>query len=166
MGFSVNGNYGITRLIDAMTRFAQPGSGPSYLRVKKFNDAPQPQSPVYAQMGFTFTPTASGAATGFTDYQIDPPPVMRLISMHNLAMAVAAGTNLREGARDILISNTFVQANMAIRGLTDPKQVFEDVTTLGIVANGIIVSIESVMPDYAYGVPATWTIKGNANELR
>jgi hypothetical protein len=160
------GNFGITRIMDNMNRFAQAGNGPSFLRVKNFNDSPQPQSPAYAQLGFTFTPTFSGGLKGFTDYQIDPPPVMRLISMHNLAMAVAAGTNLREGARDILISNTFVLANMQIRGFTDPKQVFEDVTTLGIVANGIIVSIESVMPDYAYGQAASWTIRGNANELR
>jgi hypothetical protein len=163
---SIAGGYGLARIIDSMTRFSQPGSGPSFLRVKNFNDSPSPQSPVYAQLGFTFTPTATGALTGFTDYQIDPPPVMRLISMHNLAMAVAAGTNLREGARDILISNTFVMANMAIRGLTDPKQVFEDESTLGIVANGIIVSIESIMPDYAYGSAITWTIRGNANEIR
>jgi hypothetical protein len=118
-------------------------------------------------MGFAFTPTASGAtSTGFTDYLIDPPPVMRLLSMHNIAMARQAGIQLYQGARDILINDIFVRQQMELRGFTDPKLVFEDDTTLGIVANGIIVSIEQVMPDYAYGAPATWTLRGNANEIR
>lgn len=163
---SVLGGYGLTRVIDSLSRFQQPGNGPAFLRVKNFADAPNPQTPINAQLGFAFTPTASGALTGFTDYQIDPPPVMRLLSMHNIGQAAAAGIKLFYGARDILISDTFVRQQMALRNFTDPKQVFEDATTLGIIANGIVIDIVSCMPDYAYGSSITWSLLGNANEIR
>jgi hypothetical protein len=170
MGSSTFGNYGVRAAIDNLTRFLKPGADNDvcFLRVKNFTE----KGPV-AQMGFTFSPTASGAFTGYTDYQIDPPPVIRMISMHNLGMAAQAGIQLRVGARDILISQTFVLAQMMFRKdgngnpFTNFRQVFEDPSTLGIVANsGIIVSIESIMADLAYGQPATWTIRGNANEIR
>lgn len=161
--------YGLTNLIDNYSRYIRPsgGGGVAWLRVKKFIDSTQPP-PIQAQMGFTFTPTASGAMSGYTDYQIDPPPVVRLISMHNLGQAAQAGIQLREGARDILISNSFVLANMQARGFTDPRQVFNDPSTVGLVVNEgkLIVSFDSVMPDYAYGGPATWSCFGNANEIR
>lgn len=163
-------NYGLTQQIDNLIRFLGPGNGGdiAFLRVRNFVEV----GPVQ-QMGFTFTPTASGAQTGYTDYQIDPPPVIRTISMHNLGMAAAAGSNLRVGAKDVLISNTFVLAQMQIRKdasgnlFTDARQVFEDPSTICILASDKLqISIDRVMPDFAYGQPATWTISGNANELR
>lgn len=164
MGNSVYGGFGITRVLDQMLRFNRPGGQGDYaaLRVKNFTDQDTP----YAQMGFIFTPSASGALVGYTDYRIDPPPIIRLISMHNLGMANQAGIKLLEGARDVMITDTFVEAQMIVRGFTDPKQVFEDVHTIGIIANGLLISIDSVMPDYAYGNAITWLIRGNANELR
>lgn len=165
---SVFGNYGITRLMDQMGRSLRPGPAGDicFLRVKNFNPTAGP----VAQMGFTFTPTASGALSGFTDYQIDPPPLaLRLVSMHNLGQASQAGIQLRAGARDILISNTFVQANMILRKLTSLRAVFEDPSTVGLVVDGgkTMVSFDgSVMPDIAYGTPSTWNIIGNANEIR
>lgn len=163
--YSVFGNYGLTRVMDSMTRFLRPGTdhGICFLRVKNFVES----GPVQ-QLGFSFTPTASGALSGFTDYQIDPPPSIQVVSMHNIGQAVLAGIQLRLGARSVLISHTFVAANMILRGFTDPRQVFEDKSTLGIVINNgrTILSIEAVMPDLAYGSAASWTLTGNANEIR
>lgn len=162
---SVFGNYGLVRIMDSMTRFLRPGTHDAlaFLRVRNFTET----GPVQA-LGFSFIPTASGAQSGFTDYQIDPPPAIILVSMHNLGMAAQANIQLRMGARSILISDTFVRANMQLRSFTDPRKVFEDASTLGIVINNFktIVSIEAVMPDLAYGHAATWSITGNANEIR
>ena len=165
----MSSSYGITRLIDGQLRFLQPGGQQDFaaLRVKKFADS-APNVPVYSQLGFIFTPTSPNpATTGFTDYRIDPPPVVRLLSVRNLTEANALGVKLLAGARDVLISETFVRAQMTLRNFTDPKQVFEDDTTVGIIVNNkIIVSLDSIMPDYAFGNSVTWTIRGNASELR
>ena len=86
--------------------------------------------------------------------------------MHNLAMAVQSGIALRQGARIVMVSNTFVaQRALQLGFQADPKQVFEDPTVIGIVVNGLIVSIESVVVDYTYGESATWHILGNAADV-
>lgn len=157
--------YGLRAAFDSYNRFVRAGRNNdiSFLRVKNFVES----GPV-AQMGFTFTPTTSGALTGYTDYQIDPPPVMRPISMHNMGMAAQAGISLRAGSLDILISHTFVLSQMALRGFVDPRDVFRDPSTLGIVVNHgkQIVSIEFYLPDVAYGEPISWSCLGNANDIR
>lgn len=161
--YSVFGNYGLVRIMDSMSRFLRPGTvhALAFLRVKNFTE----QGPVQ-QLGFSFTPTASGAQSGYTDYQIDPPPSVQFVSMHNIGMAAQANIQLRLGARNILISHTFVAANMAARNFTDPRQVFNDPSTVGIIINNFktLVSIETYMPDIAYGSPATWSVMGNAVE--
>lgn len=160
---SVNGNFGIRRLLDQQLRFMKPGPD-TWLRVKNFNDVGQD----YAEMGFAFVPSASGAQTplGYTDLKIWPQPVVRLMSMHNVAQAQAAGMSLREGSRIVMVSHTWVSKRQAEMGYSNPRQVFEDPSVIGLVTENVIVSIESLMPDYAYGVYTSWHIQGNSNELQ
>lgn len=159
---SVNGNFGIRRLIDSQMRWMKAGQ-PAYLRVKNFNDSNQD----FAEMGFLFTPSATGAVqpVGYVDLWITPQPLNKLVSMHNLGQAAQAGIALRQGARQISISHSWVKAQANASGLTNPKDVFESPSVVGIVTSSLIVSIESVVPDTTYGQYVIWHLMGNVSDL-
>ena len=155
------GSFGIRRIIDQQLRFRGPGSA-AWLRVKNFTDPSN-----VTDHGFIYTPPASGnQQAGYTDYPIQPPPVVQQVSMHNLGMAAAAGVNLREGARNIMITQTWVEAQKQIRNLKSDRQVFEAPEVIGIVTADLLVSIEYAYPDHAYGHLVNWYLLGNASELK
>lgn len=167
MGSAIFGNFGIRRLIDQQLRFLRSGgqNDTVFIRYKNFNDNNQP----YSWMGFAFTPTASGGTykPGYTDFLISPPPTIRLVSMHNLGMAAQAGMNLRKGARSLMVSQTFVKAQMQLMGFSEPRQVFEDTSVIGLIVGknaSIVLSIESVFPDYIWGSESVWHLLCNGIE--
>lgn len=163
---SIFGNYGLRRVMDQQLRFLRPAED-AYGALRVSNTTVTPATQQFSQMGFEFTPTASGGpAVGFTDLRIDPPPVAIMLSMHNVAMAQSAGFALRAGARDVFISNTWVEQRQLEMGYVEGRQVFEDPSVIGIVVNRVIVSVMSILPDYAFGRVVGWHIYGSANELR
>lgn len=157
------GAFGIRRLVDQQLRCLGAGAA-AWLRVKNFDDSGQD----YAEMGFIYVPPLTGAqiAKGYSDIPITPQPVIRLMSMHNLAMAQAASIALRAGAREVMLSHTWVQAQQLANGFSTPQQVFQAKNVIGIVTESLILSIESFLPDYAYGKIITWQLKCNTEELQ
>ena len=149
--------YGMRRLVDAHQRFMRL-SGPVYLRMRNFDD---PQEQPWAQYGFAISP--SGSDVGTTDILIEPQPSWRTVSMHNIGMSQG---KLRFGAKEFLISHTFVRAQMSVQGLSDATLVWRGARVVGLVENGLLCSIEQYIPDMLAGDVVTWIITANVGELR
>jgi hypothetical protein len=174
MGGAIFGNYGIRRLVDQNQRFFRSGLQ-TWLRIKNF-----PDNPAFADMGFQYVPAATGdqVPTGTTDILIDPPPSVLPISMHTIAMAVAAGSELRAGARNVTLSHTWVvdQMNAAwfqnmvanntppLNAL-DPTLVFRGPLIVGIVTDNLLLEIVDYTHKDAFALPMTWFLQCNASEL-
>jgi hypothetical protein len=169
---AIFGNFGLRRLMDQNMRFMRGGLT-AWLRIKNFQD-----SEAFADMGFQYVPSITGAAvpTGTSDILIDPPPSVRLISMHTIAMAQAAGASLLAGARIVTISHTWVEAQMLQDWFTTmcsensldptiPEYVFRGPSVLGIVTDRLLLQQVDVTHEEIYGVPHTWFVKCNASEL-
>lgn len=163
---ALNMTYGIRRIFDANQRFLQPGLA-TYLRVRNFAD---PQTQPWAQYGFSISPSGS-AQTGTTDILIDPPPSHRMVSMHNIAMSAG---KLRFGAREIIVSHTFVLQQMDAWNLQDPTLVFRGPNIVGFVLAlsatapqiNTLASIEQYSADVVAGDILAWVCLCNCNELR
>lgn len=150
---------GIQRLIDCSQRFYQASSSPVFLRVKNFVD-----NSTVEDLGFTFTP--SGAANvGTTDFLIDPTPGMQMMSMHNLAMAQMSQIAVREGARILTISHSWVAARQAKMGYDVPERVFNDKSVVGIVTGNYLFQIVSFIHQDAYGGILTWKVTVNTTDI-
>lgn len=150
---------GIQRLIDCSQRYYQASSSPVFLRVKNFVD-----NPTVEDLGFTYTPSGNNGV-GTTDYLIDPTPSVILMTMHNLAMAQMANVAVREGARIITISNTWVAARQALMGYDQPERVFNDKSVVGIVCGNFLFQIVSFIHQDAFGGILTWKVTVNTTEI-
>ena len=159
MGFQgLNIGCGLRRLIDQQMRYVNAARGPIYMRFRNFDP---PQDSMYAQLGYTISP--SGSATGTTDVLINPPPGTKLVSMHNIGMSSG---KLRFGARDWVISHTFIGLQQLALGLATPEELWLSKKLVGIVGYGVLWSIELYASDDVGGVPVVWTLSCNANEQR
>lgn len=148
----------IQSLVDQQMRNTQASRTPIYMRFRNF--APQ-QDQLYAQLGFVIAP--SSGQTGMSDVQIAPPPSSKLVSMHNIGMSQG---KLRFGAREFLISATFINAQQSALGLATPDALWLSSQFVGIVGYGSLWSVEEYSPDEAGAVPVAWLTRCNANELR
>jgi hypothetical protein len=159
MGFNgLNLGMGIQRLIDSQQRYVQNSRTPINIRLRNFT---QPQNDLYAQLGYTIAAVAG--ATGTTDVLIWPPPSTKLISMHNIGMSQG---KLRFGAREFVISGSFVDAQQSALGLTSPDQLWWCPQMVGIYAYGILYTIEQYAPEELGGISVVWTVTCNANERK
>jgi hypothetical protein len=159
MGFSgLNLGFGIQRLIDAQQRFVQNSRTPINIRLRNFT---LPQQDLYAQLGYSISP--SGSATGMTDVQILPPPATRLISMHTIGMSSG---KLLFGAREFVISGSFVDAQQKALGLSSPDKLWWCNQFVGIFAYGILFTVVDYAPEEIGGKSVVWTIRANASELK
>lgn len=154
----VNIGGGIQRIIDNQQRYLRNVREPVYLRVRNFTE---PQNALWAQLGYTLTP-ASGS-TGTTDMLIDPPPMTRMESMHNIGMSAG---KLRFGARQFVISQTFVSAVQSALELSAPEQVWIGQQVVGLVGYGVVWSIEAYYPEDLGGETILWNLICNANETK
>lgn len=152
MGFSANG---LRSLMDGWFRFYQPGLT-CWLRIQTVD----PESEDYAQLGFV--PTVTGALSGFEDVLIRPPADVRDISLHNIGLNSA---KLRFGAREFLISHSFVRNRMIQMNYTDAMKVWNDDSVMGLYYDGRLFSIESVTHEDFGGEPVLWRILANASEV-
>src|SRR5208283_3517867 len=91
--------WGLRSLADTFLRYYQPGL-PCWLRLQ--NQVMQSGDP--SALGFM--PAVTGAPTGIQDVQIDPPPDVKEVSLHNIGIL---GGRLQFGARTFLVSHTFVK---------------------------------------------------------
>lgn len=146
---------GIQRLIDSAQRFAS-ATQPVYLRLRNFT----PPSTAAAALGF---PAVSSASGGITDCPVIPPPSVRMISTHNIGMS---NGKLRFGAKEFLVSATFVTGQLSAMNLTDPALVWRSPLVVGLVTDGLLYSIELVTHQEIGGNIITWRLSCNANELR
>ena|ERR1035438_4315153 len=136
-----NLGYGIQRLLDANLRFLQAGH-PTWLRVRNFPDI---QAQPYAQLGFSISPTGQYGQTGVTDIAIQPQPAVEPVSAHNIAKSLGM---LREGAKEFVISATWVnqqirRAGGTINNSTDEDLVFRGPQVIGILYDNSIFQIVS-----------------------
>lgn len=145
---------GMQMLQDSQLRWKNTTT-PVYLRLKNFEP---PTGQQWAMLGFSISPSGS---VGTTDVLIDPPPTMNTMSLHNIG--ILAG-KLRFGAKSFLISSTFVNAQQAALGLTDPKLVFT--LCVGLVNENMLYSIEDIQHETVAGQIINWQLICNANELR
>jgi hypothetical protein len=155
------GAYGIRRLLDAGQRFSRNGL-PVYLRVQNYIS-----NPAVEELGFVFTPSVTGNIVneGTSDLAINPPPTIKLMSMHSVAMAQTAGVALRAGARNVTISHTWVKARQIELGYSDPRQVFNDASVVGIVTDNLLLEIVSYIHNDSFGQIIEWIVMCNASEL-
>ena len=153
------GAYGIRRLLDANQRFCRGGLS-VYLRTKTFTD-----NPVITATGLTFVPTTPNTPVGTRDTLITPPPEIKLINMHSLAMAIASGVQLRQGARKVTVSHTWVRAIQIQQNYSDPKQVFNDPSVVGFVSDGLLMEVVDIIHKDAFGEIIEWVITCNTSEL-
>jgi hypothetical protein len=153
----VQSSFGVQRLIDAQQRWAR-ASFPVYLRLRNFPDV---QGQQWAQLGFRIAP--SGGPVGVTDILIDPPPGVRMVSIHNIGMSAG---KLRFGARIFQISATFVNKQVVAQGLTDQNLVWRGPNVVGLVSEELLFSIEDIKHAEYSGQTISWQITANANEIR
>ena len=154
-----NGAFGIRRLLDSQQRFAMPGL-PMYLRQKNFTD-----NPAITELGFEFTPTTPTVHKGVRDTQIRPQPTIKLMSMHSIAMAQAAGVQLLIGARKVTISHTWVLQQQRINGYANASSVFNDASVVGIVTDNLLLQVASATHDDAFGEPIEWYVLCNCADI-
>lgn len=157
MGFGFQFGYGFQQLIDARMRWLVV-SGPVYYRRRKF-DPETSRATDAARLGFGVT-LAGGAGT--EDILIDPPASYQMLSVHNIGMSAG---KLRFGARQFLVSATWVSAQACEQGLSDPSEVWRSNRTVGLVTDNLLFSIEDVT-HADLGQVLGWMLTCNANELR
>lgn len=148
--------WGIRSLADTFLRYFQPGL-PVYLRLQ--NVAAPSVSGNYTQLGFM--PTVTGGQGGIFDIPIDPPADVKEVSLHNIGIM---GGRLQFGARTFLISDLFVQNQMAQRGFTDPYQVWRDPSVMGLYYNNRLFSIESITHEDVGSQTTLWNLICNSYE--
>lgn len=151
---------------DQQMRYAAYGP-PIWIVIRNYTDAQEVNADA-EELGFTVTVAASGAPSGTQALLIDPPPVVKNLSMFNLAQAAQVGlqvlSNGKVGGKKLTISHTWVLQQMALRNITDPRIVFEDDTTVGLLVGDVLMSITSVNSNDAFGEPLNWTIIGTTTE--
>lgn len=157
MGAGLNLGLGVQRLIDAQQRYIQNSRYPVMYRVRNFSSQ---QNQLYAQLGYVISPTGQ---TGTSDIQIVPPPMTKLISQHNIGMSSG---RLRFGAREFVISGSFVEAQQSAFGLATPDDVWTFPQFVGIYAYNVLWSIEQIAPEEVGGMTILWTLRCNANEKK
>lgn len=149
--------YGLRRLQDLQLNYKRTTT-PAYLRYRAFGDIGNRQ---FAQLGFTIRPDPNVNPVGTTDVPIVPAPTMATMPLRNIGIV---GGKLRFGAKSIMISSTFVDAEAARLQFTDPKQVFNQ--CLGIVNENMLYSIEDMQHEMVGGRIINWMLVCNANEIR
>jgi hypothetical protein len=163
MGFGPNMAAGMQRLIDAQMNFVR-NAGFVYYRLRNFTDL---QSQTFAQLGFQIT-SANG---GTTDVLVAPQPAVKMISMHNIGMSMG---KLRFGAREFVISASFVDAQVIAQGLNPTgldanlvqDLVWKGPAFVGLVTNGLLFDVVSVAHEEICNKSVIWTILANANEMK
>jgi hypothetical protein len=129
-------------------------------------------------MGFQYVPPITGAQVpvGTTDILIDPPPSVRLVNFHTLAMAQMAGSSLLTGARYVTVSHTWVIAQMNAQWFedmteqnnldpTNPIYVFRGPAIVGIVTDSLLMEVVDLTHEDAFGQPMVWMLTCNSHEL-
>lgn len=153
MPFGANFGVGFRRLIDAQMVYVRNGL-PTYLRLRNFPDV---QNQLWAQMGFSISPSGTNQ-TGTTDILIAPPPAVQSLSLQNIARSEG---KLRFGAKNFLISSSFTDAQVIVRKLPFEDQVWKASDVVGLVEAGKLYSIENIKWEQLAGKTVTWTLTCN-----
>jgi hypothetical protein len=158
MPFGLNAGYGVRRLIDSYENLVR-ASHPVYIRLRNF--APV-ESNEWSQLGFSISPTGNSNTDGTEDILIAPQPAVTVISVQSIGQSMG---KLRFGARQFLISHTFVVNQFAAMGLTGtPDLVWRGEQTVGLVTDSQEFSIEDIQHEEAFGETITWVLLCNAAE--
>ena len=136
MGFSP---WAIRNLLNNHQRVTQQGLK-VYLRVQNAV-LPDNNSGNYEYATYGFQLSATGSLTGFQDIEITPPPDVTALSLHNIGLNAG---ELNFGAHTFVISHTWVAERMNQLGLTDPYDVFQASTTIGLIYNGRLFAPEDI----------------------
>ncbi len=142
---------------DTLLNFTDPGS-PVYYRVKNSTE----EDKEYLEYGFQISVTGLADAPGYRDIQIDPPASVEAVSMHDIGLNQVA---LSFGATKFKVSHTFVLRMMQMRGYSDPYEVWNADDLIGLIYNGGLYSIDSLLPETQSGEIICWIIIGNRAEV-
>jgi hypothetical protein len=163
MGGSVPFGFGVRFLYDSHLRYWRPGL-PIALRIRNYT-TPEVG---YAELGFQYSPSGTAQyQAGFTDIIIKPPAEVKELSLMNIGLNSA---KLMFGAKQFVISHTFVRAQMNANNYTDPYQVFRNPLVVGIAYPAYpldavrLFSIESITHEEIAGQTLAWTLLCNAAE--
>ena len=157
-GFGPYFGNGFQALIDSNQRYMQAGE-PTYLRLRNFPDI---QEQEFAQLGFSIAPSGTDLV-GTQDILIDPPPSIEPVPTKDIGRSMG---KLRFGPRNFLISQTFVENQMAQQGVTDQSLIWRASNVVGLVVSNLLWSIESVEHKELGGKTVVWIITAQANELK
>ena len=157
MPAGVNFGFGLQRIVDAQMRYVR-NAHTVYLRLRNFPDLQAVSQAV--QLGFALTPSGTNQV-GVQDIQIDPPPSVKMISIHNIGQSMG---KLRFGARQFLISGSFVDRQVAQQGLSNQDLVFRAPNVVGLVVDNQLFSIENIAHEELAGKTVIWTLLCNAPE--
>ena len=159
MSFGVNFGYAVQHLVDSQLNWSR-AAHPVYLRLKNF---PDPQSDLAAGMGFVPAPSGAGPLdSGTKDVLIQPPPAVTPVSLHNIGQSMG---KLRFGAKVFVVSATFVSRQKTVRRLTNNDLVWRDPSTVGLVMDGLLFSIEDIKHKEAAGHTVAWLLTCNSSEI-
>lgn len=146
---------GMTRLIDAHQAYFQ-AAGTIYLRLRNFTDV---QETDWATLGFVISP--SGGNTGTVDVLI-PNADSMMMSQHDIGQSMG---KLRFGARQVLVSQTFVAAQVAAQNLTDQTLVWRGQNVVGLIIDGLLFEIAQYWHEEVSGTTVSWGLQVNASEI-
>lgn len=156
-GFGPYFGLGFQSLIDSNQRYMQAGQ-PTYLRLRNFPDI---QEQEFAQLGFSIAPSGTDEV-GTQDILIDPPPSVEPVPNRDIGRSMG---KLRFGAKNFLISATFVEAQMAQQGVTDQELIWRASNVVGLVMGNLLWSIESIEHKELGGKTVCWILTCNSQEL-
>ncbi len=148
-------SWAIKDLLDNRLRFTEPGMT-TYLRTL-VTDVKQ-GSAEFEEYGFQVPDVKSDVV----DIEITPPASVAPVSMHNIGLNE---TRLEFGAHRFDVSHSFVEDMMESFGVDNGYGVWRHPSVVGIVYNGSLFSLESIVPLAVGGEIIRWTIVGNQKEL-
>lgn len=149
---------GIQRILDAQLGFVR-NSLPVWVRTRNF--VVPPNTTLAGQLGFAISPTGSNVGT--TDTLMQPPPAVRMVSMHNIGMS---GGKLRMGARIFIFTPTSVQSVMGLVGVTDILSLVTSKQFVGLVTDGKLFSVEDIAHEEIAGVTVEVSLTANGTDLK
>lgn len=149
---SIVSPWAIRDLLDTRLKTTTPGLK-TYLRLRT-DTVPNRE---FEEYGFQIV----NVGANVNDILIVPPPSVTPMSMHNIGIV---GGRLQFGAHQFDISDTFTRSMLPILKVTDGYSVWRHTSVIGLIYNGSVFSLESVVPKSVNDSIIRWIISGNQIE--
>ena len=145
-------------MMDATMKFTGEGTSVS-LRVANIDESLSD----FADIGLTVTVSgALSGSAGYIDYPISPMPIVAMVPTRR---SQVPEVQLQIDDVKFTISHTWVLSQMTVMGVPNAMMVFRDRRVMGIVYQGELHSIESIIDQNAGGQIIYWEVTTAKVEL-